>query len=158
AAEDVRRKLSPATVSDAVVPLAAIVRDLDSARALVTASDGGAAAILAEKRATAEEALAASSGVVLDAIAETETVAGGDKVAVTASVWNAGSAEAKVESFSLEAHDGWTAPADGAARVVAAGKLEEWKLEAQSPPPPAATVPYFLAHPLKGYVYDWSGV
>jgi LmbE family N-acetylglucosaminyl deacetylase len=157
-AEDVRRKLSPAAVSDAAVPLAAIVRDLDAARVLVTASDGGAPAILEEKRAAAEEALAASAGVVLDAIAETETVAGGDKVPVTASVWNAGSTDVRVEALALEAHDGWSAPAGGAARAVAAGKIEEWKLEAQSPPSPAATVPYYLAHPLKGYVYDWSDV
>jgi len=158
AAEDVRRKLSPATVSDAAGPLAAIVRDLDAARALVTASDSGAPAILEEKRAAAQEALAASAGVVLDAIADSETVAGGDKVPVTASVWNAGSAEVRVESLALEAHDGWTAPGGGAARAVAPGKLEEWKIEAQSPPPPAATVPYFLARPMRGALYDWSGV
>jgi LmbE family N-acetylglucosaminyl deacetylase len=158
AAEDVRRKLSPATVSDAVGPLVAIVRDLDAARALVTASDGGAPAILEEKRAAAQEALAASAGVVLDAIADSETVAGGDKVPVTASVWNAGRAEVRVESLALETHDGWRAPGGGAARAIAGGKLEEWKLEAQSPPPPAATVPYFLDHKMRGYLYDWSGV
>ena len=158
AAEDVRRKLSPATVSDAVAPLAAIVHDLDAARALVTGSDGGAATILEEKRAAAEEALAASAAVVLDALAERETTAGGEKVPVTATVWSAGSAAVRVESVSLETHDGWKTLSSGGARDVAAGKLEEWKLEAQSPPAPAATVPYFLAHPLRGYLYDWSGV
>ncbi|HEY1250421.1 MAG TPA: PIG-L family deacetylase [Thermoanaerobaculia bacterium] len=157
-AEKTRARLAPATIRDAAAPLAQMLRDLRAARALLTPADVGPAAILDEKIAAAESALAASAEVTLDALAETETAVEGEAVPITASVWNAGGTPVEVESVSLDSPDGWTAPAPGAAKTVAAGKLEEWKLEARVPEGAAATIPYFLRRPLKEYLYDWTGV
>ena len=156
AAEEVRRRLSPARLGDSAAPLALILRDLQSARSLVTAKDGGATVLLDEKIAAAEQALAVAAEVVLDAISEVETATEGDKVAITASVWNAGGAPIEVLAVSLQSPDGWAVAAAGPGRAVAAGKLEEWKLEAQVPARAAPTIPYFLRRPLRQYLYDWS--
>jgi LmbE family N-acetylglucosaminyl deacetylase len=162
-AEKVRARLSPASIRDAAAPLAAMLRDLRQARALLTSSrvaDVGASAILDEKIAAAEAALAAAAEVTVDALAETETAVEGEAVPITASVWNAGGAPVEVESVALESPDGWTvsAPTASSGRTVAAGKLEEWKLEARVPEGAPATIPYFLRRPLKESLYDWSGV
>ncbi|HEY3203812.1 MAG TPA: PIG-L family deacetylase [Thermoanaerobaculia bacterium] len=156
AAEDVRRRLSPARLGDAAAPLALILRDLQSARTLVTPRDGGAPMLLDEKIAAAEQALAAAAGVTLDALSETETATGRDKIVITASVWNAGSEAIQVESVSLESPDGWSVPAPKPGRAVGAGRLEEWKLEAEIPAGAHPTIPYFLRRPLRQYLYDWT--
>jgi LmbE family N-acetylglucosaminyl deacetylase len=157
AAEKTRAQLSAARISDAVEPLARIVNDLHSARGLVTASDGGASVVLDEKIAAAEQALAAAAEVTLDALSDTETAAGGEKVAVTASVWNAGRRPVSSKTVSLQSPDGWKVPAAGAGRDVSAGKLEDWKFEAELPAGAAPTIPYFLRRPMSGDLYDWSG-
>jgi LmbE family N-acetylglucosaminyl deacetylase len=158
-AQDARRRLSPATIRAEVEPLTRILRDLRSARALLLpAKDTAAPALLDEKIAAAEQALAAAAEVTLDAISETETATEGDKVPITASVWNAGGASVEVASVSLESPDGWTVPAAGPGRAVAAGKLEDWKLEAEVPAGTPPTIPYFLRRPLQRYLYDWTAV
>ncbi len=154
---ETRRALSPAALSEAVPPIAAMLRDLRAARALARDGDGGAPVLLDEKVAAAEGALAAAAGVSLDAIAETETSSPGESFAVTASVWNAGGQPVEVESLALESPDGWTVPPSGAGRAVSPGKLEEWKLSATVPPGAVPTVPYFLFRPLSGALYDWTG-
>ncbi len=157
-AEKLRARLSPASIRDAAAPLASMLRDLRAARALLTPTDVGASAILDEKIAAAETALAAAAEVTVDALAETETAVDGEAVPITASVWNAGGGPVEVESVALESPDGWTVSAPGAGRTVAAGKLEEWKLEARVPEGAPATIPYFLRRPLKESLYDWTGV
>jgi LmbE family N-acetylglucosaminyl deacetylase len=152
-----RRALSPAAISEAVAPIAAMLRDLRAARAITREGDGGAAVLLDEKIAAAEAALAAAAGVTLDAIAETETASPGESFAVTASVWNAGGQTVEVESVVLESPDGWTAAAAVAGRAVGSGKLEEWKISASVPPGAPPTAPYFLRRPLSGALYDWTG-
>lgn len=157
-AVETRRTLSPAALADAVAPIAAMLEDLRAARSLVRSGDGGSAALIDEKTAAAEAALAAAAGVTLDATAESETACPGESFATTESVWNAGTQEVEVESVSLESPDGWTVPEKPeAGRPVAAGTLSQWKLEATVPSGAARTLPYFLAKPLQGSLYDWSG-
>jgi LmbE family N-acetylglucosaminyl deacetylase len=158
AAQDARRRLSPATILAEAAPLARILRDLQSARALLTARDTAARALLDEKIAAAEKALATAAEVTLDALSEMETATEGDKVPITASVWNAGGESVEVESVSLESPDGWKVPAAGPGRAVAAGKLEDWKLEAEVSAGTPPTIPYFLRRPLQLYLYDWTAV
>jgi hypothetical protein len=112
--------------------------------------------LLDEKIVLAESALAASSGITLDVLAERETAAPGESVAITVSVWNAGGSPVSVESAALISADGWHTGAPGAARTVAAGKLEEWKETVTLPPDARPTLPYFLYRPLVGDLYDWS--
>ena len=158
-ARQVRLRLSPATLPDAVPALGRIVEDLRSARAEVTEANGGVAALLEEKSSAAEAALAAAAGVTLDALSEVETAAPGDLLAVTVGVWNAGPAPVEVESVSLESPDGWeTAPLEPAGGRVASGTLSEWKGAARVLPGNPPTVPYFLERPLTGSTYDWTDV
>ncbi|MGE5277663.1 MAG: PIG-L family deacetylase [Acidobacteriota bacterium] len=156
---ETRRRLSPASLADAVDPIARMLADLRAARNLVRPGDGAAAALLDEKTAVAEAALAAAAAVTLDAVSEGETACEGESFATTESVWNAGAQAVEVESVSLESPDGWSVPErPEAGRAVAAGTLSEWKLKATVPPGAAPTLPYFLARPLRGSLYDWSGV
>ncbi len=155
-AVETRRNLSPARLSDAVEPIAAMLADLRAARSEAGPGDGGAAMRIDEKTSAAEAALAAAADVTIDAITETETACPTESFAATVSVWNAGTRPVVVESVALASPDGWQVPAPSAGRGVAAGKLEEWKLSATVPAGARPTVPYFLERPLKGAIYDWS--
>ncbi len=158
AAEAVRRTLSPAAIAGTAPPIARMLRDLQSARAMLAPEDAGARMLLDEKIAAAEGALAAAAELTLDAISDSETATEADRVPITASVWNAGGESVEVESVSLESPDGWTVPPASAGRAVGAGKLEEWKFEAAVPAGLRPTAPYFLRRPLQQYLYDWTGV
>ena len=153
-----RRELSPASLGDAVEPIASMLADLRAARALMEDSPG-ARMIADEKITAAEAALAAAAGVSLDALADSETACPGESFPTTVSIWNAGARSAEVESVSLESPDGWSVPErPEAGHPVEAGTLSEWKLSAAVPGNTAPTLPYFLARPLSGSLYDWSGV
>jgi len=155
-AVETRKRLSTPDLSAAVPSIAEALRELTAARSLARPEDGGTSALLDEKIAVAQAALAGAAEVTLDVLAERETTSPGEPLAVTISVWNGGSQSVEVEKLSLESADGWTAGDAGAPRPVAAGKLEEWKSSATSPAGAAPTVPYFLYRPLKGALYDWS--
>jgi LmbE family N-acetylglucosaminyl deacetylase len=155
-AVETRKRLSTPGLSAAVPPLAEALRELTAARALVRPGDGGTAALLDEKIAVAQTALAGAAEVTIDVLAERETTSPGEAVPVTISVWNGGPQAVEVENVSLESPDGWTGGDASAPRSVGAGKLEEWKSSAAPPADATPTVPYFLRRPLKGALYDWS--
>ena len=113
--------------------------------------------LLDEKIAAAQSAVASAARVAIDALADRETVAAGEDLHITASVWNAGAQPVEVTRFELVSPDGWQVPAaDAAARKLEPGKLEEWKGNATPPPGVHPTLPYFLRRPLVGALYDWS--
>jgi LmbE family N-acetylglucosaminyl deacetylase len=155
-AQETRRRLSAPALAAAVPPISEALRELQAARDLVRAEDGGTGALLDEKIAVAEAALAAAAEVTLDVLAERETTSPGESLAVTISVWNGGPQSVEVERAWLESPDGWTVGAEGAGRAVAAGKLEEWKSIAFPPADAEPTVPYFLRRPLRDALYDWT--
>ncbi|MEE8277298.1 MAG: hypothetical protein V3R89_01055, partial [Thermoanaerobaculia bacterium] len=112
-----------------------------------------------EKLAVAEAALAAAAGVAVEAVADRETVAPGERLGVTAGLWNSGQRRLVVERVWLESFEGWTAdPEAGERREIAAGSLEEWSFKVEVPPEAAPTLPYFLERPRLGDLYDWSNV
>jgi len=151
-----RASLSAPDLSAAAPKIAEALRELRGARELVRPGDGGVAMLLDEKIVIAERALASSASVTLDAIAEREVSSPGESVEVTASVWNAGKDAVEVSAVSLESPDGWSAGAAGASRGVAPDHLEDWKIAAKVPASARATVPYFLARPMSGDLYDWT--
>ncbi len=162
-AREIRARLSPASLSDSVPSIAALLEDLRGARAFLAgdsgagrAGSGGAGAVLDEKISAAENALAAAAGVALDALADRETASPGETVSVTVQIANAGRGEIAVEQAALVSPDGWTVPAPAAGKPVPPGALAEWKLSAALPTDAPPTVPYFLRTPLKGAMYDWS--
>ena len=151
-----RASLSAPDLASAVPKIAEALRELRGARELVRPGDGGVAMLLDEKIVIAERALAGAASVTLDAIAEREVSSPGEGVEVTASVWNAGKQAVEVSAVSLESPDGWSTGAPGASRGVAPDHLEDWKISAKVPASAAATVPYFLARPMSGDLYDWA--
>ena len=158
---DARRRVSTPDLSAMVPSLGAILTDLRRARGLVAEEDGGTAMLLDEKIALAEIALAGAAEVTLDAVSAREIAAPLEAFDVTASIWNAGTSAVEVQSLALESPEGWTLPSaapPAAARAVPTGKLEEWKMQATVAAGAAPTIPYFLEQPLKGDLYDWSGV
>lgn len=157
-AEEARRRVSAPDLPGAVPLVADCLRELRGARELARPGDGGVAMLIDEKIAFAERALAAASGVTLDAVAAREVSSPGEPVEVTASVWDAGKSAIDVSSIALESADGWSAGAPEAGRAVAPDHLEEWKISATVPDGAPPTVPYFLAKPMKGDLYDWTGV
>ena len=150
------RRLSTPDLPGTAPAIAQVLGELRAARALVRAGDGGTAMLLDEKIVLAESALAASSGVTLDVLAERETAAPGESVGIAVSVWNAGTAAVAVEGVALVSPEGWKTGAQGSGRPVAAGKLEEWKEKVSLPSDARPTLPYFLYRPLVGDLYDWS--
>ena len=165
---DTRAKLAPATLLASAAPIAQALAELRAARALVSAPAAGTeantAALLDEKIALAETALATAAEVTIDAVADRETAGPGDPLEVRIGVWNAGPQPIRVESVELESPDGWTLiplpPGEGKGepgitpRPVAANALGEWIRKASSPAEP--TIPYFLRRPMQGALYDWS--
>ena len=154
--EEALRRLSTPDLRGTAPSIASALGELRAARALVRAGDGGTAMLLDEKIVLAESALAASSGVTLDVLAERETAAPDESVGIAVSVWNAGAAAVSVEGVALVSPEGWGTGAPAAGRSVAAGKLEEWKETVALPPDARPTLPYFLYRPLVGDLYDWS--
>ena len=158
-ARETRAKLSAAELSAAAAPIAAILEDLRAARALVRGESPAAAAartVLDEKILHAETALAAATGLVLDALADAELAAPGDKITATVQLWNPGGTAVQVESAALVSPAGWQVSPASEARAVEPGTLAEWKLAATIPADAAPTIPYFLKKPLTGGLYDWS--
>lgn len=131
-----------------------------SARARLSASDGGAAAasgarealarlraarsrvtdaavlaLLEEKIAAAEAAWLAARGIVIDATVERETVADGEEVAVLVSLWNGGRETVHVNGLGLVSRDGWTGGAATpafAAQDLLPGRLLQWTVTARA--------------------------
>jgi LmbE family N-acetylglucosaminyl deacetylase len=156
-ARTTREKLAPASLSAAVEPLAAILKDLRAARAAARREDGGVAMLLDEKIASAEQALAAAAGVTLDAYTDREVACPGEGFPVSVFVWNAGRAAVPAADVALESPDGWAAErVDGPAKDVGGGTLADWKLKAGIPPGASPTLPYFLRRPMRGDLYDWT--
>jgi LmbE family N-acetylglucosaminyl deacetylase len=140
---------------DVVGKLESAIRRLDSAT--VPPSERSAAVdLIGEKLGLAREALAIASGWVLDAYTGSPALVPGASVTVRATFYNSGAEPARVTP-SLAA-DGWTAGAAEAAREVPPGALESWDLRIDVPAGARASVPYFLAAPRRGDLYDWSGV
>ena len=160
--ESIQGRLSPDRISALVPDLSAVVGKLRTVRQslrMEIPEEAATAALLDEKISAAETALASAASVALDAVAETETACPGDSFAVTIQVWNAGREPIDVESVRLQSPDGWTVPeASRPNQNVAAGAISEWKVTSSVPSGAAPSLPYFLRNPLKGSLYDWSGV
>jgi LmbE family N-acetylglucosaminyl deacetylase len=156
-----RQRLAPASLGEAVEPLATIVRELRTARLAVRPEDGGTAMLLDEKVAAAEQALAAAAEVALDAYTDREVACPGEGFPVSVLLWNAGKTAVTVAGIGLESPDGWTTdgettPADAASRQVGPGALADWKMREGIPAGAPPTLPYFLRRPMQGDLYDWS--
>ena len=113
--------------------------------------------LLSEKRQVASLALAAAAGVAVDAVADRETVAIGESLVVTATVWNSGDRSVDVEAVGVESRDGWQVSSQTRAEGdEGISGLEQWEFEIRVPETGTPTVPYFLERPLNADLYDWD--
>ena len=127
-------------------------------RQAVGAAAHGARDLLNEKIDVAEIGLAAASGIVVDAIAEAESIVTGEQLECRVLVWNAGEQPIDVESIGVESAAGWLVEAEDRTMSLEAGKLEEWAFSARLGSAAEPTAPYFLRRSLQGDLYDWSAV
>ncbi len=154
-AHDARRSLTPANLAAAAPSIAEVVKGLRALRAQDLPP--GVAVLLDEKIAAAGQALAAASGVALEAFTDREVAPPGEAFAVSVFVWNAGGGPVPAAEVSLTSPDGWSASGPAAApRDVAANTLADWKLSATIPANAQPTLPYFLRRKMQGDLYDWS--
>jgi len=161
-AEDSREVLSPSQMAAVVPALARIIDGLGASLAAVANAGGearhaAAMDLLSEKRQAATLALAAAAGVAVDVVADRETVAIGESLVVTATVWNSGDRSVDVEAVRIESRDGWQVSSQTRAEGdEGVSGLEQWDFEVRVPKTSNPTVPYFLEHPLDGDLYDWD--
>jgi LmbE family N-acetylglucosaminyl deacetylase len=136
------------------------------AEALAELRRHGDAAARADREPRLEEALAAAAGVIVDAASDDGRVAPGETLDVGVGVWSAAGAPVTVRDVAIEAPAGWTVapraaatPADPdpiRAGFQATSGVETRRFRVGVPPDAEPTVPYFLARPRAGALYDWS--
>jgi LmbE family N-acetylglucosaminyl deacetylase len=113
----------------------------------------------AEQRAILEGALATAAGAAVDGIADDAVVTPGERLQVEVTVWNAGIGPIPVDAVELIAPDRWQVermePAGG---VVAPNTLLVRHFAVTVASDARRSQPYFLQRPLRGALYDWTGV
>jgi LmbE family N-acetylglucosaminyl deacetylase len=114
--------------------------------------------VLARKETDFVEALAQAAGVVVDPLADEETVVPGGSVDVSVRTFLEHADRATVRDVSLQAPSGWRVEPGQAAEV--SGFRREVPTSATqyhvTPPADAAlTQPYFLVRSRQGSLYDW---
>jgi LmbE family N-acetylglucosaminyl deacetylase len=160
-AERTRGALNPGRLADAVAGLAEVVIHLRAARgALAPESrpeERPVAELIDEKTAVAEAGLAAAAGVAVDATSERETLTHGEAFPVQAVLWNSGAQPLAGAAVALVPGREWGGePTHGESKDLAAGALQTWTLQPAVPAAAPPTLPYFLARPLAGSLYDWT--
>ena len=114
-----------------------------------------------EQRVVLERALAAAAGVAVDALADDDIVTAGQRVQVEATIWNTGAETVQLEGVELAAPARWEVEwMDPLAAPVApgGGALVTRRAAVTVARDAPRTEPYFLRRPLRGALYDWSGV
>ena len=160
-ARDTRSHLVAAELQRSAAPLGEIVRRLRALEKAVGPGEGSTLALLAEKRAIAEEAYATAAGFLVEALADRETVAPGESMAVRSQVWNAGGLP--LSGLVVQAVGTGFKVAKVGAPPAASGFFttrltDERQLDVELAADAPLTVPYFRRRPLQGDLYDWQGV
>ncbi len=119
--------------------------------------------LLAQKEREFSEALQEAAGVVVDALATTETLVAGDKTGVAVRVFAPEEANVKINGAMINAPKGWTvnnadapeAPKPGFfSRTENALKAYFFDVTVLANAPP--TQPYWLESPRENFAFDWS--
>jgi hypothetical protein len=149
--------LAPAAVEAVVPTLAEILGLLREAKELLEPGGPEAATareLISEKADVAAYGLAAAAGVVIEAVADRETVAAGAALEVEASVWMAGETAVVVRDVDALVESGWRAAAVSVEDSTEAA-VERRRFRITVPELAAPTVPYYLRRPRRGDLYDW---
>ena len=126
------------------------------AEALVRAE---ATSISSDDRRMLAEAMAISTGLVIDARVSSAEVVPGSPVDVVVELHNGGPFDVRVEGVTILTPEGWSSRSTGKTSVfVAAGALTERRFEVAAGSNASPSQPYYLERPLTGALYDWSQV
>jgi len=143
--DSARTQLTP-TRPSAIAPLLA--------RALRELGDADSA-----QQAMLQEALAAATGVVIDGFTDDGVVIPGERLQVEANVWNAGEAAVTIDGIELGAPAGWKVERlDPVSSPVPPGTLATRRFAITVAADAPRSQAYFLRRPLRGALYDWTGV
>jgi LmbE family N-acetylglucosaminyl deacetylase len=155
---------NPATI---VPILAQGLRATRAARAAATSGAGAPDAraeadfLLSFKERDFSDALARASSVVVDALAEADTVVPGSSLGIAIRTFFPDSSAVRVVDAGLIAPDGWSVTPAGTTRQVVIPGPETPAHSSQFvvavPVTAAVTQPYFLAEPRDGDRYRWPG-
>lgn len=119
--------------------------------------------VLAKKEKEFSEALQQATGVVVDALSNSETIVAGNTVSVAVKVFARKGADVKVGGSKVVAPNGWTTANASAPAAPTAGfrTREEKGISAEyfsltAPANAVLTQPYWLVNPRKSFTFDWS--
>lgn len=109
-------------------------------------------------------ALQAAAGVVVDALADSETLVGGDTANVAVRVFAPDDASVRFVSAELSTPKGWTSTASEEPAAVPGGDFRPRRessfasafFKVTTPADAKLTEPYWLESPRKNYNFDWS--
>jgi LmbE family N-acetylglucosaminyl deacetylase len=154
-----------------IAPLAAGLRATRAARAALTSSSAAADArgeadfLLSFKERDFMEALALSAGVVVDPLADDETVVQGGAVGITVRLFAAHGAPINVTGARVAAPAGWNIEPQPAGTTAAPSQNPFARVEMPThaarfrvavPADASLTQPYFLTRPRQGDMYQWA--
>ena len=151
-----------------IAPLASGLQAVKSARQKLSSKNDSSSKeadfFLKHKEKEFSDALLAAAGVIVDALADTETIIPGDSTNVSVRVFAPEVSGVTVAGSSIEAQDGWTAVAQAEpAQPAATGfrPRNEVSLSANffkltAPADAKPTQPYWLEHDRTNFTFDWS--
>jgi len=116
--------------------------------------------VLDRKIDLAQRAVLAASGIVVDVRTDDDLVTPGQRVRVTAQVWNGGPTDIPQAEARLSVPDGWSVgrvSAEGLRRdgAVASQSLATWTFDVSVPEDAPRTEMYYLRKPREGSWYTW---
>jgi hypothetical protein len=167
AAKKALQEYRPLEPSRSVAPLIEGITAIRAARQALSSMTTSAPAradadyLLALKEQEFTEAVIRAAGVVVDPLADTETVVGGGRVGVNVRVFLAQPAQASVASMTVKAPPSWAVkPAGDRDAQGGRGRREvpnsSARYEVSVPANAPITQPYFLERPRQGDSYQWS--
>ncbi|MDA0680625.1 MAG: PIG-L family deacetylase [Proteobacteria bacterium] len=141
-----------------------LARGLDITRtATSTAQQSDTRRLLRQKSTEFETALRLASGIVVDALGDSETVVAGSVLNATVHVFLDDDVDVTVSSVNLVVPDNWTATlvnddsgSDGCEACRNERPTAEWRFLVKVPDDADITQPYWLEHPSRNFGYDWS--
>ena len=154
---------SPLSPAHSVPTLAAGLRATRAARAaLRDVPDAGARAdadfLLQHKEEEFADALRRAAGVVVDALADRETVPQGATLTVSVRAFYPDGDAVRITNSGVATPDGWRVTPAAAADGIAGNDRPRYAEAFSASVPAAATLtePYFLASPRRGDKYTWA--
>lgn len=154
--------------SKSIAPLATGLQGVKAVRAKLASKTDNASKeadfFLKNKEKEFSEALLAAAGVVVDALADTETIVAGDSTNVSVRVFAPETSGVTVAGAVINAQKGWNAtsqaepvqPAGNAFRPRNEASLAANFFKLTAPADAKPTQPYWLEHDRTNFTFDWS--